>query len=198
MLSTWELRWFRQGTLPQDVENWFITDCPGKLFGTPEKREDFYLYIPECQYLNLKLRQGNLEMKWRKSEVGLEQFGEHGEGKVEKWSKWICQDPNQQTFIPVNAQNKKPWIRVKKIRSQRLYQDISVEITQLHTRNEFWWSMALERTCCENQQFDNFEHVLCEMSATYQGPQLLPRNSFAYPGWLTLLQKGKTLDEERE
>lgn len=194
MLSTWELRWFRQGALPKEVEDWFINDCPGEQIGMPEAREDFYLYIPECEYLNLKLRQGNLEMKWRKSELDIKQFGEHGEGKVEMWSKWICKDPSQQHFTPANVLNKKPWIGVEKIRSQRLYQNISLEITQLHVTNEAWWSIALERSGFEDQPFDNFEQILTEMSQTYQGPKLLSQNSYAYPRWLSLLPKNNALD----
>jgi hypothetical protein len=56
MLSTLELRWFSHGTLPTEVKHWFSTDCPGKLLGSPEEREDLYLYIPECDELNIKLR----------------------------------------------------------------------------------------------------------------------------------------------
>ncbi|MCA1995017.1 MAG: hypothetical protein LDL41_23650, partial [Coleofasciculus sp. S288] len=70
-LTTLELRWFYHGTPPVEVEYWFSTDCPGELLRPPEEREDLYLYTPQCDYLNIKLRQGSLEVKWRKAELAV-------------------------------------------------------------------------------------------------------------------------------
>ncbi|MGJ5673082.1 MAG: hypothetical protein ACR9NN_05615 [Nostochopsis sp.] len=40
--------------------------------------------------MGIKLRQEQLEVKWRKIELGVMSFSEFAEGKVEKWSKWEC------------------------------------------------------------------------------------------------------------
>ncbi len=138
MLTTLELRWFVHGTPPKAVEHWFNVDCPGELLGSPEEREDLYLYISECDYLNIKLRQGSLEVKWRKAELGILQGGECWEGKVEKWLKWICEDPDKQSMLPANGVGEKAWLGVKKRRAQRRYQGIAYELTQLKVRNDNW------------------------------------------------------------
>jgi hypothetical protein len=187
MLTTLELRWFSHGTLPAEVEHWFSADCPGELLGPPEEREDLYLYTPECDYLNIKLRQGSLEVKWRKAQLGLLEFADRGEGNVEKWLKWICEEPDQQGIIPADVIGKRPWVDVKKVRSQRLYQDICCELTQLSVRNDAWWSVAFEVAGEEANRIDNFEGVVSGVSKTYRGPELPAENSYAYPRWLCLV-----------
>jgi hypothetical protein len=80
-----------------------------------EEREDVYLYTPGCEYMGVKLRQGRLEIKWRKAELGNLRFGNQVEGKVEKWGKWLCEDPTQQSFQPQDVVGKS-WVSVKKAR----------------------------------------------------------------------------------
>ncbi|WP_235526439.1 hypothetical protein [Nostoc piscinale] len=81
MLTTIEVRWFYPGTIPTEIEEWFPQNC------SPEKREDWYLYAPKCDYWGIKLRQERLEVKWRKAELGVLNVGELIEGRVEKWGK---------------------------------------------------------------------------------------------------------------
>ena len=197
MLTTLELRWFSQGTPPTEVEHWFSVDCPGELQGSPEEREDLYLHTPDSDYLNIKLRQGSLEVKWRKAELGIRRFEPYWEGKVEQWLKWSCVDPTQQSIIPADVIGKGPWVSVKKRRCQRrfaprllqrLYQGISCELTQLNLRDDVWWSVAFEMAAEDANQIDNFEGVITEISKTYRGPKLLVENSYAYPRWLSLLR----------
>ena len=196
MLITLELRWFSHGTPPTEVEHWFNDHCPGELQKSPEEREDLYLYTPECDYLNIKLRQGSLEVKWRKAELGIRRFDPSWEGKVEQWLKWSCKDPTQQSIIPADIIGKRPWVSVKKRRrqrrfamqpSQRLYQGISCELTQLNIRNDVWWSIACEMATEDANQIDNFENLVSQISKTYPAPELLAENSYAYPRWLSVL-----------
>ncbi len=187
MLTTLELRWFVRGTPPKEVKHWFSVDCPGELLGSPEEREDLYLYTPECDYLNIKLRQGSLEVKWRKAELSMLQFGECWEGKVEKWLKWTCEDPDKQSMMPANVAGERAWVGVKKVRSQRQYQGITFELTQLNVRNDAWWSIAFEMATEEANECDRFEQIISQVSQTYRGPKLKRDNSFAYPTWLTRL-----------
>lgn len=187
MLTTLELRWFNRGTLPADVENWFQTDSPGKLLGSPERREDFYLYTPNCDYLNIKLRQGSLEVKWRKAQLGILRFSSGWQGNVEKWLKWSCQDPTEQSIMPVDVVGQQPWISVHKVRSQRLYQKITFELTQLTVKNDHWWSIAFEVITEEINQLDTFERLVSQVAKTYRSPELLVNQSYAYPHWLSLV-----------
>jgi hypothetical protein len=185
MLTTLELRWFSHGTSPPEVQQWFNNDCPGKPLGLPEEREDLYLYTPECDYLNIKLRQGSLEVKWHKAELGIVRFGDSWEGKVEKWLKWVCKDPEQQSIIPAEVVGKGPWIAVKKKRSQRLYQGVAYELTQLSVKEDDWWSIAFEMAGEKANQIDSFKGLVSAVSQTYQGSQLLANHSYAYPRWLS-------------
>lgn len=191
MLTTLELRWFNHGKIPLEVDNWFTADCPGKLLGAPaerpEDREDWYLYVPSCEYLNVKLRHGNLELKWRKTQLGVWRFDNGWQGKVEQWLKWTGEDLEQQSFIPVDTADKKPWVGVRKIRKQRQHQGISCEITQLSISQDTWWTFAFEMPCDQANSINSFNDVLSQISQTYQGPELSVENSCAYPGWLSLL-----------
>ena len=184
MLTTLELRCFIPGTPSTEVRDWFTEDCPGKPLGLPEEREDLYLCVPECDYLNIKLRQGSLEVKWRKAQLGVVKLDSKGEGNVEKWLKWICADPDQQSMIPANVDSEAVWIRVKKTRSQRLYQGITYELTQLRVSNDSWWSLAFEMAIEEANQDERFQQIVHEVCQTYPGMGLECDRSFAYPSWL--------------
>lgn len=203
MLTTTELRWFKLGTLPKEIFQWFQQDQLGDL-APPEEREDVYLYTPGCEYMGIKLRQGRLEIKWRKAELGSLRFGEKVEGKVEKWGNWLCEDPTQQSFQPQDVVGKL-WISVKKKRSQRKYQVISgesivagsvnqsidqgcnVELTQLSINSNDWWSLAFEAFGEDDYLSDNLKAVTSDVFKNYQGLELQPQDSFAYPSWLSLV-----------
>lgn len=185
MLKTLELRWFSLGKPPEEVENWFRKQCPGKLLGLPETREDLYLHTPDCDYLNIKLRQGSLEVKWRKAELSILRLGDCWEGKIEKWLKWVCEDPDQQSMMPGDVAEERAWVGVKKVRSQRHYQDLSFELTQLTVRNNDWWSLAFEMATQGAEQIERFERIVTEVSQTYPGPELPGEQSCAYPAWLS-------------
>ena len=203
MLTTIELRWFKLGTLPKEISQWFQQDHLGDL-APPEEREDVYLYTPGCEYMGVKLRQGRLEIKWRKAELGNLRFGDQVEGKVEKWGKWLCEDPTQQSFQPQDVVGKS-WVSVKKVRVQRKYQVISgesivavsvnqstdqgcnVEITQLSINGNNWWSLAFEAFGKEDYLSDNLKVVASDVFKNYRGLELQSQDSFAYPRWLSMI-----------
>jgi hypothetical protein len=120
MLTSLEIRWFYPGELPSDVAAWFSSAELGGQLQAPEKREDIYLYAPECEYMGVKLRQGRLEIKWRQAELEVLGFGTV-EGKLERWGKWLCEDPTNQSFQPEFVLRQKSWVKIGKVRSQRLY-----------------------------------------------------------------------------
>ncbi|WGV26302.1 hypothetical protein [Halotia branconii] len=205
MLTTNELRWFYPGTIPTDIKIWFQQNCLIDRMQPPEEREDQYLYAPKCDYLGIKLRQGRLEIKWRKAEFGEVRLGQYAEGKVEKWAKWMCNDPTGESFQPAMVLENSTWINVHKVRYSQSYKvssDLSVqqvvtnesndngcnvEITNLTIQSNTWWSLAFEAFGKDNLLMDNLKATANLILKTYQGSKLLAANSYAYPYLLGLV-----------
>lgn len=203
MLLTAELRWFYRGTLPEEISHWFQQDCLGEQLEPPEEREDLYLYSPGCDYLGIKLRQGRLELKWRKAELGVVRFRDRVEGKAEKWGKWLCEDPTGESFQPTTVVG--TWVGVKKVRLQRQFQVLAgksikpvpvnesidqgctVELTHLGINGNSWWSLAFEAEGEDDCLIDNLQAVGSWVFESYRGPKLQGEDSYAYPRWLSIV-----------
>lgn len=204
MLISNELRWFYPGSIPEDIELWFKKNCLLDSSQPPEEREDLYLYSPS-DFLGIKLRQGRLEVKWRKSELGIIRFGDSVEGKAEKWGKWLCEDSAKESFQPTTVANTPSWVSVQKVRYSQLYQIVpefppqavsanegidnacSVELTRLLIRENRWWSLAFEASGEEACLMDNLQKTASWIFNTYHWSKLLAADSFAYPSWLELV-----------
>ncbi|OKH23684.1 hypothetical protein [Chroogloeocystis siderophila] len=203
MLTTAELRWFYPGKLPQHVCQWFEQDQLGYL-APAEKRQDIYLYVPESDFVGIKLRQGRLEIKWRKAKLGDLQFGKTT-GKAEKWAKWLCEDASNEIFQPQEVISKKAWVSINKVRTQRKYQlsarqeviaieindsssnrTCNVEITELEVNRHPWWSLAFEASTDDELPLENLKCVAEWIFKTYPG-ELESENSYAYPTWLDIV-----------
>lgn len=201
MLSSTELRWFYPGKLPEAISAWFRTEYLGKVLEPPEKREDVYLAIAsDCDYMGIKLRQRRLEIKWRKAELGVLIITKGVEGKLETWDKWTCEDSKAENFQPQSVIHKSHWIKVSKVRQQRKYQVLdrklvqnvplnaavdqgcNLELTQLSIGGNDWWSIALEAFGVST---DNLHIVANKVFQHYNASPLQPKDSFAYPRWLT-------------
>jgi hypothetical protein len=207
MLITYELRWFYPGTIPEDILLWFERDCLTKAVQPLEEREDLYLYLPECDYLGVKLRQGRLEVKWRKAEFGATSFGEFVEGKVEKWGKWLCCDSTEESFQRNQTVEKGAWVNIQKVRYSQLFQVIpglspqpiagneegengcQVELTELTFGDNHWWSLAFEAFGEDSNLMDNLERTGDRIFKSYKGPKLLVTNSYGYPRLLAIANK---------
>jgi hypothetical protein len=205
MLTTYELRWFYPGRIPENIAVWFKQNCLIEPLQPPEERSDIYLYSPESDFMGIKLRQGRLEVKWRKAELGTVYFGKFAEGKAQKWGKWFCCDSTQESFQPKTVLDKPSWVSVEKMRYLQLYQFIpnsspapvstqesidngcSVELTQLVIRDRIWWSLAFEASGEEACMMDNLQATAYRVFNTYPESKLLAVNSYAYPTWLALV-----------
>lgn len=204
MLVSAELRWFERGRVPDAIAQWFQQDELGDYLAPAEERVDVYLYLPTCEYMGIKLRQGRLEIKWRKAELGILRFGDTLEGKAEKWGKWLCEDPTQESFQPQDVGGRS-WVSVNKVRLQRPYQILpdksikavpltesidqgcSVELTQLSINNNNWWSLGFEAFGEDDCLMDNLQAVASEVFKTYHGLELQSQDSYAYPTWLSFV-----------
>ncbi len=203
MLSSTELRWFYPGKLPEAICAWFSSQSLGSVLEPPEKREDIYLVIAsDCDYMGIKLRQGRLEIKWRKAELGIVSIAPQVKGKLESWDKWTCEDSKTENFQPQSVVDKSHWLKISKVRQQRKYQVLkqnlvqeanlfatidrgcNVELTQLNIGGDDWWSIALEAF---GESTDENLHVVAnKVFQHYNAFSLEPKNSFAYPSWLIL------------
>lgn len=93
MLKTLEMRWFQWGDISPSVRRWFDNDCSGTGLGEAETRIDWYLEpIAPCDYLNIKFRQGRLEIKWRQKQFPKIDLEQQWEGIMEQWVKWLCEE----------------------------------------------------------------------------------------------------------
>ncbi|TAF58557.1 MAG: hypothetical protein EAZ60_02600 [Oscillatoriales cyanobacterium] len=187
MRASLEMRWFYSGALPKPI-------------APPEEREDLYLLIPSCDYLGVKLRGKNLQVKWRQEELGVMPFGNRWEGKAEKWLKWICADTMAPLPADIIATGK--WVKVKKKRAQRLYQVSApgvlmsvpveapipqgciVEITQLNVNGTASWTLGFEAFGSENFLAESLQTVANWTSKSYQAQKLKAEDSSGYPTWL--------------
>jgi len=202
MLTTAELRWFCSGTVPGAVENWFQQGCPGENVEPPEERTDLYLAIPQCEYLGIKLRQRQLEIKWREA-LGVSQLSNGLAGQLERWVKWTCQ-PVPETLPEADLATGR-WISVIKARLQRRYQvfpdqsltavpvtqsinqGCSVELTKLSVAGAHWWSLAFEAFAEDADRVNVLKVVADHVLTTYSGPKLQVQESYAYPKWLSIV-----------
>lgn len=186
MYPTFEVRWFYPGDLPPIVQDWFTHSCPGDILGVSGEREDWYL-LPKspCNYFNLKLREGHLDIKLRKTEFGKVCFGKVGEGNLEQWEKHECND------LTLNAgmlATEEAWIGVKKARRQRqivLSHSCNLELTQLTILNESWWTFALEAAGEDATVKNTIIEVGKSVMSTHPPFHLSLDHSFAYPAWLS-------------
>lgn len=187
MLTSLEIRWFYAGKLPEAILDWFGEDRLGGEIQPPEERSDIYLYIPESEYLGIKLRQGRLEVKWRQAELGIVRSGERVEGKLEKWSKWLCEDPTAESFKPEVVVGRSSWVSVQKVRQQRMYDNCAIELTQLNIKGNDWWSLAFETQGAEASKINQLQSIAKQVFKTYNGIQLTNLDSYAYPTWLSMV-----------
>lgn len=203
MLTTYEVRWFNSGNIPENIESWFKHSCllsPTKL---AEKRKDVYLYTPGCDYLGIKLRQGGLEIKWRYPQKNTLHFGSLVEGNIEKWKKWRCSDSSQESFSLQQIGDNPVWVKVGKVRYSQLYQVIkkkpqavssdmdvdngcSFELTNVEVNGNKWWTIGLEAFGEDSNLKDNLQATADFIFGSYDIFPLQADDSYGYPSLLEL------------
>lgn len=214
METTLEVRWFIKGMPPASVQRWFRLECPGKFISRSKVRKDWYAALqPESKFtlknilthelnlqeVNLKFRQGNLELKLKNQELGTHQFGQTSnlracDGKVEQWCKYSYFKIDD--FVSVkNSVLDTYWIGVDKEREQKTEWGVSSELTWLKIDREPWWTIAFEMNQSDRlrERSDSyFKKVVARACRTYHGPKLSARNSFGYSRWLLELTPSTT------
>ena len=151
-----EVRWIFPGQLEAAVAGWF-----GRFPAATESREDTYLLDPQLPGLSVKVRGGGaLEVKVYRGSPGiLEAASGRARGRLESWQKWSFpfSPPRQDSGDPAG------WRTVRKRRRISRFSGASgpvvapapgpgleprceVELTEVRTRGQDWWTLGFEAT----------------------------------------------------
>ena len=150
-----EVRWIFQGQLEAAVGRWF-----GRFPAGTESREDTYLLDPRLRGLSVTVRGGGaLEVKAYRGSLGILDVAGRARGRLESWQKWSFpfRPPSQVSGDPVG------WRPVRKRRRLSRFPlgsgqavactpewgqvpGCDVELTEVRTRGQDWWSLGFEAT----------------------------------------------------
>ena len=200
MQPSMELRWFGRGTIPPDVQQWFLQGAfPPK---AEPQREDLYLSLPHNDDLGIKQREGRIEVKRRLADRGAQSFEQGTVGRLEQWVKWsfkLEDGPPTDLLEPAGS-----WISTLKSRSLRKFALLSkeeaqevdpakpvdegcnLELTVLRFVGNDWWSLGFEAF----GQLANVERNLrLSVKQAFAADDVLALragDSYSYPKWLII------------
>ena len=197
-----EVRWIFPGQLGKAVAGWF-----SRFPAAMESREDTYLLDPQLSGLSVKVRGGGaLEVKAYRGSPGILEVAHRATGRMEFWQKWSFPS----TLPSPGGTEAAGWRPVRKkrrisrfplasgqipARGPELGQEpgCKVELTEVHTCGQDWWSLGLEA----NGPADLLRSEL-ETTATLVFAQPLPSgmepgpdDSRSYAEWLCRRRGGK-------
>jgi hypothetical protein len=150
-----EVRWIFPGQLEAAVAGWF-----GRFPAETESRQDTYLLDPQWRGLSVKVRgSAALEVKAYRGSPGILEVPGRARGRMESWQKWSfpCSPPRQHSGTAAG------WTPVRKRRRISRFSLASgrivacarglgqqprceVELTEVRTRSQHWWTLGFEAT----------------------------------------------------
>jgi hypothetical protein len=203
MYPTAEVRWFLRGPVPPEVEAWFRRRG-GRAEQEPP-RADRYLFLPDTSGLNVKLREGRLEIKHRVGQPSVVRFHERVTGRVEQWRKWSFELAQTSSALRRAAFPASSWIMVQKERRLRTYRvedgdravvtsapeppaaGCELELTSVRALRELWWTLAFEAFGDESTRREMLLLVARHVFSADEPPSLLAGNSRGYAAWLVVV-----------
>ena len=149
------MRWILPGQLDAAVAEWF-----GRFPAAMDSREDAYLVHPPLRGLSVKIRAGQLlEVKRYHGSQGILDAAGRARGRIECWRKWSF------PFGPPGPGDAGPpgWTAVHKRRRMSRFRladgrlvagaadratgpECGVELTEVRSDGETWWSLGFEAT----------------------------------------------------
>ena len=190
-----EVRWFFPGPLTAAVAGWFA-----RFTARTESREDAYLLDPRWPGVSVKVRGGGpVEVKVYRGSPGILEVAGRARGRLEAWQKW----PLALRPLSPGGGEAAGWRPVRKRRRisrfsladgqivaharQRNHEaGCEVELTEIRTSGQDWWSLAFEATgpvgLLRSQLQGTATHVFAQ--ALPGGVQPSPDHSRSYPQWL--------------
>ena len=173
-LSSLEVRWIFRGELKPAVAGWF-----GQFPARTETREDRYLLNPRLRGLSVKIR-GNvsLEVKAYCGSQGSLKVPGHIRGHIQAWHKWSF--PLSQLRADCAPAG---WRRVRKTRrlsrfvlsssefvpdnaELRRQPGCGVELTEIRTQGQDWWSLGFEASSPSDCRGDTSDLLRSGLAAT--------------------------------
>ena len=196
MERTLEVRWFYKGDIPQVAKDWFMALGPKK----EDRREDVYLH-PLHPALNVKLREGEVQVKRRGAGGGQIRFGPGVVGYMERWHRWS---------FPVSGDALDPgnydapsgmWRRVAKERYRRVFDlaeqaalvaeapdegaaHTEAELTRLTLDRRHWWTFCVEAEGDADALLRMLRPMGRRLFASGSPPVLEAHRSYGYAEWL--------------
>jgi hypothetical protein len=190
-----EVRWIFPGQLEAAVAGWF-----GRFPARMESREDTYLLDPSLRGLSVKVRGGRaLEVKAYRGSPGILDAEGRARGRMESWQKWSfpCDPPSQVSGGPAGWRPVSKRRRISRFslasgpiaaRDPGLSRELGceVELTEIGTRGEAWWTLGFEATGpadllrCELEATAALVFAQALPGAVEPGPD----NSRSYAEWL--------------
>jgi hypothetical protein len=190
-----EVRWIFPGQLESAVARWF-----GRFPAETESRQDTYLLDPPLRGLSVKVRGGGaLEVKVYHGSPGILEVAGRARGRLEAWRKWSF------PFSPLRPHSGDPagWRPVRKRRRITRFSLASgpivapapglggeprceVELTEVRTRGQDWWTLGFEATGHASQLRSALQATaaLVFAHALPGGVELGPDQSRSYAEWL--------------
>ena len=150
-----EVRWIFPGRLEAAVAGWF-----GRFPAGTESREDTYLLDPRLPRVSVKIRGGGaLEVKVYRGSPGILEVAGRARGRMESWQKWSFP---VSPLSPGGGEAASWWPVRKRRRISRFslasgpavahaagrgqQHRCEVELTEVRTRGQDWWSLGFEAT----------------------------------------------------
>lgn len=189
---TAEVRWFYEGEPSAPAVAWFRDVAGGDVLAA--ERSDLYLLTGRGD-VNVKHREGRLEVKRRPAGGRKVLLGEGVEGIVERWDKWIQPGPDSRLdeggagmmairkarrLITLDVNGEVARIRPGQVPER----SCNVELTRIGVLNRVWWSICLESAGPEPELEQLLLRAARHAFSLSSVPDLDARHSAAYSDWL--------------
>ncbi len=190
-----EVRWIFPGQMETAVAGWF-----GRFPARMESREDTYLLDPPLPGLSVKVRGGGeLEVKAYRGSPGILKVAGRARGRLESWQKWSfpVSPPSPDGGAPAGWRPvRKRWrISGFSLASVQIVARgpgpggeprCEVDLTDIRTRGEDWWTLGFEATGPADLLRSALEAtaVLVFAQALPGGVEPGPDESRSYAEWL--------------
>jgi hypothetical protein len=199
MQTTAEVRWFYRGGIPAEVAAWFA-DGAGPIEHQPP-RVDEYLVVRETDSVNVKFREGRIEIKQRYGDTVTRGFSGGSVGTVEFWRKWGFGVGRGNSNGNLNG-IRDTWLAVRKDRMARAYalqpdgtvtpladllsvdHGCSLELTEVVAGGEQWWSLCFEELGPAEHLMKALVDVADQVLATFEDFRFTADASCGYSAWL--------------